>query len=105
MIRQLAQTRDQRATALIEDIVRRTLRSPAPTKVAVSARDNHSGEPSLYVNVTMTGEEHIPDIAMQNRLSGELLSALQANDDDRFPYVYFGPFGAAPQRDRGDKVA
>ena len=91
MTTQLLPTRDQRARATVDAVIRRTLQSPAPNEIAVSARDNHSGEPALYVYITMPDEKHIPDIATQNRLSSELMTTLQDMDDDRFPYVSYGP--------------
>jgi hypothetical protein len=83
--------RDQRARGALETTVRDLLTSPSPKKVSVTARDNHSGEPALYVFVTMPTEKDIPGVAAQNRLVGDMLAALEQIDDERFPYVHFGP--------------
>lgn len=101
MTTQLVSARDQRAWAAIEAVIRDALRSPPPENIYFSAHNNHSGEPSVYVYIMMPEERFIPDIASQNRLSGELLTALQSLDDDRFPYVHYGPREAFEQIDPG----
>jgi hypothetical protein len=83
--------RDQRARGVLETAVRDLLTSPSPKKVSMTARDNHSGEPALYVFVTMPAEKDIPGVAAQNRLVGDMLAALEQIDDERYPYVHFGP--------------
>ena len=100
MTTQLIPTRNERAQAAVEAVIRSALPSPAPKDVRIAARDNHSGEPSLYIYVEMPDEPSIPDVGAQNHLSSQLMTALQALDDDRFPYVYFGPRGpeAKPRR-------
>lgn len=100
MTTQTVTSRDQRARATVDAVIRRALQSPAPREIAVSAHDNHSGEPALYVSVTMPDERDIPDIPTQNRLSSELLSSLREMDDDRFPYVFYGPRSADPKNTR-----
>jgi len=97
MTTQLMSNRDQRARDVMEAVIRDALQSPAPESIYFSAHDNHSGEPSLYVYITMPEERFIPDIEARNRLSGALLTALQSLDDDRFPYVYYGPREAFQQ--------
>ena len=57
----------------------------------MAARDNHTGEPALYVFVTMPAERDIPDVSAQRRLTAAMVAALEKIDDRRFPYLYFGP--------------
>jgi hypothetical protein len=83
--------RDQRARGALETVIRDILRSPSPRRISVTARDNHSGEPALYVFVTMPAEKDIPAVSARNRLVGNMLTALEQIDDERFPYVHFGP--------------
>ncbi len=91
MTTQMLPTRDQRAHEVVETIIRRSLHSPAPKNILVSAHENHSGEPAIYIYVTMPEERNIPDVVTQNHLSSEIISALKQADDERFPYLSFGP--------------
>jgi hypothetical protein len=84
-------TRNDRAHEAIDAIIRKTIKAPAPVRWSVAAVDNHSGEPSLYVYVEMPNERDIPGLAERNRLVTALLGALERIDDERFPYLSFGP--------------
>ena len=84
--------RDQRAKLALEAAVREALQSPPPVDVRVSAHDNNSFEPSFYVKVTMPSQADIPDTTIQNRVAGKMIEALEQIDEDRFPYLYFGPY-------------
>ena len=53
--------------------------------------ENHSGEPALYIHVQMPSEKDIPDVAVQSRLTREMMAALEELGDERFPYFSFGP--------------
>ena len=105
MTTHVTSTRDERAQATVDAVIRDALQSPAPKEITISARDNHSGEPSLYVYVVMPEERFIPDVATQNRLSSQLMTALQRLDDNRFPYLFYGPRGQDTQpRRRGSNA-
>ena len=65
--------------------------SPKPLRWSVSARDDHSGEPALYVLVEMPAEGDIPNIAKQNRLVADMMTALERIEEERVPHLYFGP--------------
>lgn len=92
MTTELARPRDQRTKLALENAVREALISPAPTEVRVSARDNHSFEPSFYVSVTMPSQADIPDSTTQNQRVVKMMGALERIDEDRYPYLYFGPY-------------
>lgn len=91
MTTQSLTTQDERARAALEATVGDVLRFPPPKGVSVAARDNHTGEPALYVFVTMPAEKNIPDVSAQRRLTIAMVAALEKIDDRRFPYAYFGP--------------
>ena len=91
MTTQVLTTRDERARGVLESALLAALRSPAPLHISVAARDNHSGEPAFYVYVEMPAEQDFPDVGAQNRLIVDMLSALERIDDNRFPYLHFGP--------------
>ncbi len=91
MTRLQALDRNQIARDAINSVLRDGLRSPPPSSWSVSARDNHSGEPALYVSVEMPAETDIPKVSDRNRLIAGMMSALERIGDDRFPYLYFGP--------------
>jgi hypothetical protein len=84
-------SRDARASAALEAVLTSELSGAQPKSVHVTARDNHSGEPALYVYVVVPSARHIPDEAEQNRLVLRMIEALEGIDDGRFPYLYFGP--------------
>ncbi len=91
MTTQILPSRNQKAQAEIEGLVRNELTSPPPKMITVSAEDNHSGEPSLYVYVVMPSAQDIPAEPQQNRLVVRMIQALEKIDDPRFPYLNFGP--------------
>ena len=85
-------TRDERAKLTLEATVREALQSPSPKEIRVSAHDNNSFEPSFYVHVTMPSEADIPDSKTENELVVKMMEALERIDEDRYPYLYFGPY-------------
>ncbi len=91
MTAKLKTRRDERARDALEAVIREALRSRQVAGISVSAHDNHTGEPALYVYVTMGSEAEIPDILLQNKLMQKMISALEQVEDDRFPYLHFGP--------------
>ena len=92
MTMEMTRPRDQRAKVALEATIRDALKSPPPVDIRVSAHDNHSFEPSFYVKVTMPSKADIPDTTTQNRVAGKMIEALEQIDEDRFPYLYFGPY-------------
>ena len=91
MTTQTLVTRDQRAQSALETVIRSELASPSPKAISVTAQENHSGEPSLYVYVVMPSAQDIPREPGQNRLVVRMIAALEQIEDLRFPYLYFGP--------------
>jgi hypothetical protein len=91
MTTQSLMTQDERARVALETAVGDVLQLPPPKDVSVAARDNHTGEPALYVFVTMPAEKDIPDVSAQRRLTIAMVAALEKIDERRFPYLYFGP--------------
>jgi hypothetical protein len=84
-------SRDIRAQTAVETAIRSELTAPAPKAISISVRENHSGEPSLYVYVVMPSIGDVPGEPEQNRLVVRMLAALEQIDDRRFPYLFFGP--------------
>jgi len=101
MTTQALSTRDERAETAIETSIRDRLFSPAPKEITVSAQDNYSGEPALYVYVEMPSSQDIPDEALQNILVVRMLAALEEIGDARFPYLFFGPRDLPAGKDAG----
>jgi hypothetical protein len=99
MTTQSLMTKDERARAALEAAVSEVLRSPPPKGVSVTARDNHTGEPTLYAFDTMQAEKDIPDVSAQRRLTIAMVAALEKIDDRRVPYLYFGPREETAGRD------
>ncbi|HXT07937.1 MAG TPA: hypothetical protein VN715_13485 [Roseiarcus sp.] len=83
--------RDAKARAAIESVVKKELAGRPLERIIVTARENHSGEPALYVLVVVASEQDIPGEREQNRVVVKMVEALEQIDDARFPYLHFGP--------------
>lgn len=93
-------TRDERAISAIKSVLTKELAGLSPERIIVTARENHSGEPALYVLVVVTAEQDIPGEREQNRLVVRMVDALDQLEESRFPYLYFG----FNHRDDGSRV-
>jgi len=82
--------RDAEAKAAIEAVVRKELAGTPLERIIVTPRENHSGEPALYVLVVVASEQAVPTEPEQNRLVAKMVEALEHIDEPRFPYLYFG---------------
>jgi hypothetical protein len=90
MTTQILGARDVQARSVIDSVLSAELAALSPKSIVVTPRDNHSGEPALYVYVVVASAQDIPGEPEQNRLVGQLISALAQIGDSRFPYLYFG---------------
>ena len=81
--------RDAKAQSAIEKVLAANMATVSPKSVFVTARDNHSGEPALYVYVVVPSAKEIPAEPEQNRLVLDMIDALEQIDDSRFPYLHF----------------
>jgi hypothetical protein len=89
MTTQTRSNRDVKARSAIESVLRTEL-ALSPERIIVTPRENHSGEPALYVLVVAASEQDIPGEPEQNRLVVRMIEALNEIDDSRFPYLTFG---------------
>ena len=81
--------RDAKAQSAIESVLAANMATLSPESIFVTARDNHSGEPALYVYVVVPSAKEIPAEPEQNRLVLDMIDALEQIDDSRFPYLHF----------------
>ena len=82
--------RDERARGAIESVLKAEMAALSPKSIFVTARENYSGEPALYVYVVVPSARDIPAEPEQNRLVVQTVAALEQIEDTRFPYLYFG---------------
>jgi hypothetical protein len=82
--------RDANAESAIKAVVSREMTGRPLERIIVTPRDNHSGEPALYVLVVVASEKDVPPEPDQNRLVGQMIDELEQIDDTRFPYLHFG---------------
>ena len=82
--------RNANAESALKAVVSRELAGRPLERIIVTARDNHSGEPALYVLAVVATESDVPPEPEQNLLVGQMIEALENIDDARFPYLHFG---------------
>ena len=83
--------RNQIAHEAIEGVLKRDINTPPPLRWTITPRQDHSGEPSLYVYVEMPTEADIPQNSKQNQLVAAMLTELESLGDERLPHLHFGP--------------
>jgi hypothetical protein len=82
--------RDANAENAIKAVVNREMAGRPLERIIVTPRENHSGEPALYVLVVVASDKDVPPEPDQNRLVGQMIDELEQIDDTRFPYLHFG---------------
>ena len=71
-------------------VVEKALDRKSIDEISIDEQDNQTGEPSIYVSITMKTVDDIPDVRRQGALTHNLVLALEDMEDARFPYLFIG---------------
>ena len=79
--------RDVTAEKAISSVVEKFLGPGNVRKIVVSALDDYSGDPSLYVNIHLRSADFMPSVEQRLRLGDAVRQELAELEDSRFPYI------------------
>jgi hypothetical protein len=91
--------RDEEAERAITSAVLHLIEKSAVDEVRVSSAEDQEGEQALFVAVRLKSKQARPSGAVSIDLLKAMRDALQAIDDDRFPYLSFIAPGDEPAED------
>lgn len=85
--------RTEKAERTVASVIHDFMGKSAIESVRVSAAEDHTGEPALYVLIRLKPGRGRPSGADSIRLMKAMRDALQDISDDRFPYLSFSAPG------------
>ena len=74
--------------AKLTEVVEQAIDKRLIDHMSIEAQDNQTGEPSIYVAITMKARNDAPKSREQSDLTHRLVLALEEMEDERFPYLY-----------------
>ncbi|MGO9743611.1 MAG: hypothetical protein ACLPN5_19260 [Roseiarcus sp.] len=89
MTRKQAELRDERVKSELSAEVRRMLGADRVVDVRVTPRENFSGEPVIYVFVSLKSVNEVPSSALQKELTSRMFDLLEDLGDERSPRLSF----------------